>query len=111
MMKMETIRKVMSEMGRKGGKKGGPARAASLTPQRRLEIARNASAAAAIANRAYAADRRRTRKRCSRLNGTGPGQCQARSRASPHGPRPSARRGRRENLRKDDKLRGVPLLE
>jgi hypothetical protein len=29
-------------LGRKGGKKGGPARAAKLTPERRSEIARNA---------------------------------------------------------------------
>ncbi len=30
-------------MGRKGGKRGGYARAASLTPERRREIARNAA--------------------------------------------------------------------
>ena len=29
-------------LGRKGGKKGGPARAAALSPERRKEIARNA---------------------------------------------------------------------
>ena len=29
-------------LGRKGGKKGGPARAAKLSPERRREIARNA---------------------------------------------------------------------
>lgn len=34
-----------SKMGRKGGKKGGDARAAALTPERRQEIARNAVAA------------------------------------------------------------------
>ncbi len=32
-------------LGRKGGKKGGPARAAALTPERRREIAQNAVAA------------------------------------------------------------------
>lgn len=34
----------MSEMGRKGGKVGGPARAAKLSAKRRLEIARDAAA-------------------------------------------------------------------
>lgn len=32
-------------LGRRGGKIGGPARAASLTPERRSEIARNAALA------------------------------------------------------------------
>lgn len=32
-------------LGRKGGKKGGPARAAALTPKRRKEIAQKAAAA------------------------------------------------------------------
>ena len=32
-------------LGRKGGKKGGPARAAALTPERRKEIAQKAVAA------------------------------------------------------------------
>jgi hypothetical protein len=32
-------------LGRKGGKKGGPARAAKLTPELRKEIARKAAAA------------------------------------------------------------------
>lgn len=32
-------------LGRKGGAKGGPARAASLTPERRREIAQKAAAA------------------------------------------------------------------
>ncbi len=32
-------------LGRKGGKKGGPARAAALTPERRREIAQQAVAA------------------------------------------------------------------
>jgi len=32
-----------SEMGRKGGLKGGAARAAALTPERRVEIASNAA--------------------------------------------------------------------
>lgn len=29
-------------LGRKGGRKGGPARAASMTPEQRIESARNA---------------------------------------------------------------------
>ncbi len=33
------------ELGRRGGKKGGKARAAALSPERRVEIARKASAA------------------------------------------------------------------
>ncbi|MHB9097487.1 MAG: hypothetical protein ACYC5X_06665 [Syntrophales bacterium] len=33
------------ELGRRGGLKGGKARADKLTPERRLEIARNAAAA------------------------------------------------------------------
>ena len=40
---MATISQVMSEMGRKGGKRGGAARARSLTPERRAEIAREAA--------------------------------------------------------------------
>lgn len=32
-------------LGRRGGKKGGPARAAKLSPERRAEIARKAAAA------------------------------------------------------------------
>lgn len=40
----EIISKVMSAMGRKGGKKGGPARAASLSGKRRSEIAKKAAA-------------------------------------------------------------------
>lgn len=41
----EVLRKqVMQEMGRKGGLKGGKARAAGLTPERRKEIAQAAAA-------------------------------------------------------------------
>ena len=36
---------IMREMGRKGGLKGGDARAKALTPERRSEIARGAVAA------------------------------------------------------------------
>lgn len=35
----------MSELGRKGGEKGGPARAATLTPEERSEIAKKAAEA------------------------------------------------------------------
>jgi hypothetical protein len=35
----------MAKIGRKGGKKGGPARAASLSPEKRSEIAKKAAAA------------------------------------------------------------------
>lgn len=34
-------------LGKKGGKKGGPARAAALTPERRVEIASKAGTAGA----------------------------------------------------------------
>jgi len=36
------FRKYLSKLGRRGGLKGGPARAASMTPERRSEIARKA---------------------------------------------------------------------
>jgi hypothetical protein len=38
-MEVQTIRKVMSIMGKRGGIKGGLARAKSLSPERRKEIA------------------------------------------------------------------------
>lgn len=34
------LRKYFSEIGRKGGKKGGPARAAKLTAEERREVSR-----------------------------------------------------------------------
>jgi hypothetical protein len=37
------ISKIMAEMGRKGGLKGGKARADSLTPQKRSQIAKKAA--------------------------------------------------------------------
>ena len=40
----EQISQVMAALGRKGGKVGGKARAESLTPGRRAEIARKAAA-------------------------------------------------------------------
>ncbi len=39
------IRRVMSALGRTGGLKGGKARAASLSPKKRSEIAKKAAAA------------------------------------------------------------------
>ena len=39
----ETRKAVMREIGRRGGEKGGKARADSLTPEQRSEIARNAA--------------------------------------------------------------------
>lgn len=39
----EEISRVMSALGRKGGKIGGAARAASMTPERRREIALKAA--------------------------------------------------------------------
>jgi len=39
------LRRYFSEIGRKGGKKGGPARAAKLTAEQRREVSRNASKA------------------------------------------------------------------
>lgn len=42
----ENLRKqVMREMGSRGGKKGGAARAASMTPEKRAEVAQKAAAA------------------------------------------------------------------
>lgn len=42
----EVLRKqVMREMGKRGGQKGGKARAESLTPKRRSEIAKSAASA------------------------------------------------------------------
>ena len=41
----DLIKLAASAMGRKGGLKGGKARAASLTPKRRAEIAKRAAAA------------------------------------------------------------------
>jgi hypothetical protein len=46
-MRRDLISKVMSEMGRKGGKaaggKGGKARMAALTPEQRKELAKKAA--------------------------------------------------------------------
>jgi len=39
------ISEVMAELGRRGGPKGGPARARALSPERRRQIARRAAAA------------------------------------------------------------------
>jgi hypothetical protein len=36
------MREYLSKLGRKGGKKGGPARAAAMTPEQRSESARKA---------------------------------------------------------------------
>jgi len=41
----DTVRQVMREMGRRGGLKGGKARAAKLTDAERLAIAKTAAAA------------------------------------------------------------------
>lgn len=41
----ELRKQVMREMGSRGGKKGGAARAAKLTPEQRAEIAGNAAKA------------------------------------------------------------------
>ena len=41
----ETVSAVMAAMGRKGGLKGGKARAANLTPAKRKAIAKKAAAA------------------------------------------------------------------
>lgn len=40
----ETRKRIMQEIGRMGGKKGGAARANSMTPERRSEIAKVAAA-------------------------------------------------------------------
>lgn len=42
---MEAFQRVARTVGRLGGLKGGPARAAALSPERRREIARNAALA------------------------------------------------------------------
>jgi len=36
------LREYLSKLGKKGGKKGGPARAAKMTPEQRSESARKA---------------------------------------------------------------------
>ena len=41
----DLIKAAASALGRKGGKKGGPARAAALSKKRRVEIAKKAAAA------------------------------------------------------------------
>jgi hypothetical protein len=41
----DPVHDYLSGIGTKGGRKGGPARAAKLTPERRAEIASNASLA------------------------------------------------------------------
>lgn len=41
----EAISSAAAALGRKGGLKGGPARAAALTPKKRSEIAKKAAAA------------------------------------------------------------------
>jgi hypothetical protein len=38
------VRAYFSKMGKKGGKKGGAARASNMTPEQRVESARNAVA-------------------------------------------------------------------
>lgn len=40
----EALRQAAAELGRRGGLKGGKARAAKLTPERRAEIAKKAAA-------------------------------------------------------------------
>lgn len=42
---LDELHRVMSALGRRGGRKGGPARAAKLTSQQRSEIARRAAIA------------------------------------------------------------------
>jgi hypothetical protein len=41
----EALRRAAAELGRRGGLKGGSARASKLTPERRAEIAKKAAAA------------------------------------------------------------------
>jgi hypothetical protein len=38
----EAMREYLAKLGKKGGKKGGPARAAAMTPEQRSESARKA---------------------------------------------------------------------
>jgi hypothetical protein len=42
---VDAVKAAASLLGKKGGKKGGPARAAKLTPEQRQETARKAAAA------------------------------------------------------------------
>jgi hypothetical protein len=46
-MKDEIVSRVMSEMGRKGGKKGGKVRMGALTPKERTALAKKAAARSA----------------------------------------------------------------
>jgi hypothetical protein len=38
----DALREYLAQLGKKGGKKGGPARAAAMTPEQRSESARKA---------------------------------------------------------------------
>jgi hypothetical protein len=41
----QELREYLAKLGKKGGKKGGPARAAAMTPEQRSESARKAVSA------------------------------------------------------------------
>ena len=45
MTKAQILKEHFSKLGKKGGRKGGPARMATLTPEQRRELARKAAAA------------------------------------------------------------------
>jgi hypothetical protein len=59
-MKDEIVRKVMSEMGRKGGKVGGKRSLETMTPKERTERARKAAAVSAKVRAKKAAAKRRS---------------------------------------------------
>ena len=58
----EFVRLVARELGRRGGLKGGPARARRMSPEQRKSQARKAGKAAGESHRRRAAERRKARE-------------------------------------------------
>lgn len=61
-MDSETVRKVMQEMGRKGGRIGGKRAAEAMTPEQRTERAKKAAAASAAVRSKKAAAKKTGRE-------------------------------------------------
>jgi hypothetical protein len=64
-MKEETKKKIMREMGARGGQIGGKRRAETLTPEQRQEISRKANEA----KKRYAAERKAAAKKAAKAEG------------------------------------------
>ncbi|MFN7992736.1 MAG: hypothetical protein U0Q18_04005 [Bryobacteraceae bacterium] len=58
-MREDIVRRVMSEMGRRGGKIGGKRRLETMTPEQRQEVARKAAAASVLVRKRKAAEKRK----------------------------------------------------